>query len=260
MNKKQSDRKEQILLDLVAEYIECAEPVSSGYMLDKYKYPLSSATIRNIMAELDGAGFLYQPHTSAGRVPTPKAYRFFVDKVDLGLREPVQRKETKPKKRTLPDTFRRELRDAIHESPNDASRLLSHYMAEVTNSLAFAGIVGINQFYREGLSRLLEEPEFISADSIRELISYTDSLENRLEKLYESIQDDIQVYIGAEEDYHRTSPFSLMAFTAKLPASTRSGGGPNEQHGVFGIVGPMRMRYWDNLELLNEVREIFEND
>lgn len=244
-----SDRKEKILLDLVQEYIETAEPVSSGSLLAKHKYGLSSATIRNIMVELDETGFLHQPHTSAGRVPTPKAYRFFVDKVDLGVREPVKKKVVSKHRESLPSPLRRDVRDAMQEAPYDAVRMLSHYLAEATNSLAFAGIVGINQLYREGLSRLLHEPEFLNAESIRELVDYADSLEERLERLYESMQDDIGVYIGAEEDYHRVSPFSLMAFIAKLP---------NDQQGVFGILGPMRMPYWENLELLQEVRELFE--
>src|SRR5947209_20118785 len=67
----------QILADIVRTYIETGEPVSSRAISKRFEESLSTATIRNIMAELEDAGYLYQPHTSAGRVPTAAAHRFF---------------------------------------------------------------------------------------------------------------------------------------------------------------------------------------
>ena len=75
------ERNERILLDIVERYTETAEPISSNELLDVYKYNLSSATLRNIMVDLDEAGYLIQPHTSAGRIPTVKAYPFFFNKI-----------------------------------------------------------------------------------------------------------------------------------------------------------------------------------
>src|SRR6202045_4415952 len=77
----QERRNRQILADLVRTYIETGEPVSSRAIAKRFEESLSSATIRNIMAELEEAGFLYQPHTSAGRVPTAAAYRFFAQEI-----------------------------------------------------------------------------------------------------------------------------------------------------------------------------------
>ena len=76
-----SERDQQILSAIVRTYIETGEPVSSRTIAQRHVEPLSSATIRNIMAELEEQGFLYQPHTSAGRVPTASAYRFFAQQV-----------------------------------------------------------------------------------------------------------------------------------------------------------------------------------
>src|ERR1700733_2822285 len=77
----QQKRYQQILTDVVRAYIETGEPVSSRSISRRHLEPLSPATIRNVMADLEDQGYLYQPHTSAGRVPTATAYRFFAQQV-----------------------------------------------------------------------------------------------------------------------------------------------------------------------------------
>jgi heat-inducible transcriptional repressor len=76
-----NERNRQILSAVVREYIESGEPVSSRSISRRYVESLSPATIRNVMADLEEQGFLYQPHTSAGRVPTAAAYRFFAQQI-----------------------------------------------------------------------------------------------------------------------------------------------------------------------------------
>ncbi len=75
------DRKSAILRAVVAEYIETAQPVGSGHIAGAEGIDVSSATVRSEMAALEDDGYLAQPHTSAGRVPTDKGYRFFVDQL-----------------------------------------------------------------------------------------------------------------------------------------------------------------------------------
>src|SRR5258706_988345 len=77
----QERRNRQILADIVRAYIESGEPVSSRAISARSEEILSTATIRNIMADLEERGFLYQPHTSAGRLPTAPAYRFFAQEI-----------------------------------------------------------------------------------------------------------------------------------------------------------------------------------
>src|SRR5579863_8135512 len=74
-----SKRHRQVLTDIVRAYVATGEPVSSRALSLSHAEQLSPATIRNIMADLADEGFLYQPHTSAGRVPTAPAYRFFAE-------------------------------------------------------------------------------------------------------------------------------------------------------------------------------------
>jgi heat-inducible transcriptional repressor len=76
------DRKAAILRALVEEYIDTGQPVGSGHVAKAPEVNVSSATVRNDMAALEADGFLRQPHTSAGRVPTEKGYRFFVDHLE----------------------------------------------------------------------------------------------------------------------------------------------------------------------------------
>ena len=77
----QERRNRQILADIVRTYIESGEPVSSRAVSKRAEESLSTATIRNVMADLEDGGYLYQPHTSAGRVPTAAAYRFFAQEI-----------------------------------------------------------------------------------------------------------------------------------------------------------------------------------
>ena len=73
-----SDRQQTLLLLIIRDYIETAQPVGSKRLAERYHLDLSSATVRNEMAALTEMGFLRQPHTSAGRVPTEEGYRVFV--------------------------------------------------------------------------------------------------------------------------------------------------------------------------------------
>src|SRR5260370_21385092 len=77
----QERRNRQILADIVRVYIESGEPVSSRAISKGFEELLSTATIRNVMADLEDAGFLYQPHTSAGRGPTAAPYRVFAQEI-----------------------------------------------------------------------------------------------------------------------------------------------------------------------------------
>src|SRR3954469_25418106 len=75
----QSERSSRVLAALVREYIACGEPVPSSLLVSAAGLGVSSATVRNILAQLEEEGYVQQPHTSAGRIPTDRGYRFYVD-------------------------------------------------------------------------------------------------------------------------------------------------------------------------------------
>jgi len=119
----QERRNRQILADIVRTYIETGEPVSSRAISRGFEESLSTATIRNVMADLEDGGFLYQPHTSAGRVPTAAAYRFFAQEIAsqatlaVGDREWIQREMSGAK------------------SAAEITERAGHVLAEVSNGL-----------------------------------------------------------------------------------------------------------------------------
>src|ERR671910_921272 len=85
-----SDRSRWLLATLVREYIESGEPVSSQVLARESGLGVSSATVRNVLAQLEELGYVHQPHTSAGRRPTDRGYRVFVDLL-LESRRPARR-------------------------------------------------------------------------------------------------------------------------------------------------------------------------
>jgi heat-inducible transcriptional repressor len=119
-------RKAYILATVVYEYIATAEPVGSQTLTQKYNLGVSSATVRNEMAELEAGGYLVQPHTSAGRIPSDTGYRTYVDRLMQPEELPVEERRR----------IREELRDASHE----LDEIIDHttrLLGRLSNNLAF---------------------------------------------------------------------------------------------------------------------------
>ncbi|HEV8115852.1 MAG TPA: heat-inducible transcriptional repressor HrcA [Acidimicrobiales bacterium] len=119
------DRKAAILRAVVEEYIETAQPVGSQHVARSRGVQASSATVRNEMSVLERDGYLVQPHTSAGRIPTDKGYRFFVDSLHgwgAGQLNPTQRAEVK----TFFTNAHGELEHMLSETSQLLSRLTDH--------------------------------------------------------------------------------------------------------------------------------------
>jgi heat-inducible transcriptional repressor len=119
----QERRNRQILADIVRMYIETGEPVSSRAISKRFEETLSTATIRNVMADLEDGGLLYQPHTSAGRVPTAAAYRFFAQEIASQATLSIEDR----------DWIRREFKGATTSA--EITERAGHVLAEVSNGL-----------------------------------------------------------------------------------------------------------------------------
>lgn len=130
---KLSARDREILRDVILTYILSAEPVSSRSVAKQGRSGLSAATIRNVMADLEEWGYLIQPHTSAGRVPTPAAYHMFI--------------ESMMQARKLPARERRYIEENLATPPADADQLIgitSHLLSELSQqaSIVVAPAIG----------------------------------------------------------------------------------------------------------------------
>jgi len=119
------NRKRKLLQAVIYHYVKTAKPVGSQVIVDKYNLGLSSATLRNLLVDLEKEGYLLQPHTSAGRIPTDKGYRFYVDSL-LEIQTLAVAEEAKIRKECVART--KEIGDLMISTSHMLSRM-SHYTA-----------------------------------------------------------------------------------------------------------------------------------
>lgn len=231
-----SKRQKRILEELIKEYVKKAEPVSSSFLLEKCSLDCSAATIRAEMFALEKDGYLAQPHTSAGRVPTDKAYRYFVDNL------------LKEKEAVLSEKDRRVIDKNIESAPRNphaVSSRLAKTMAGLTDDFVISGIADTNEFYKVGFSNIFEMPEFEFAEDIFSFGSIFDEFENYFRSFFNKLpENDILVYIGRENPNRETSKETVMVVRYPLPEG---------YDGVSALIGPMRMAYERNMAILKYV-------
>src|SRR5712691_4025606 len=117
-------RSRSLLKEIIRLHVDTGKPVSSRALFKSYRFQLSPASIRNIMADLTDAGFLAQPHTSAGRVPTDRAYRLYIDEL-------MRHRKIAPDVREQVDSDLASAAGDVSGLFQSASRLLSRLSGEV---------------------------------------------------------------------------------------------------------------------------------
>ena len=167
-----SERSRRLLATLVREYIETGEPVASQQLARRSRLGLSSATVRNILAQLEEAEYLHQPHTSAGRVPTDRAYRVFVDLLLEG------RKQARPS----PEVETR-LRRQAERSPmmGDVLASASHLVSRAARHVGFA--------LSGSPSAVLERIEFVALGGSRVLVVVISRGDQIMQKVVDTGED-----------------------------------------------------------------------
>lgn len=234
-----TSRQQEILQILIKEYVKKAEPISSSFLVDKCGFDCSPATLRAEMMALEKNGYLQQPHTSAGRVPTDKAYRFFVDKL-------LQEKE---KTGGLPEKDQRAIDRTIASTPREAHALsagLAKTMSGLVDDFVISGIADTNEFYRMGFSNILELPE-LEQDDLFSFGNIFDEFENYFQNFF-SEPEKLVVYIGRENPSAnwRKNTQKEAVMIARYPL-------PEGYKGISAVIGPMRMAYDRNLSLLKYI-------
>ncbi len=228
-----SERKKFLLETIIREYVKTAQPVSSGVLVDKYKLDISPATVRNEMMELEEEGYIRQPHTSAGRIPTEAAYELFLADW-LSSKEKRGLKETEHK--TLSQSFK-------HDEM--AYKQTAKVIAELSGSAVFWAFHK-NDLYYTGLANLFSQPEFKQLDVVCDVSSIIDRLEEIIDEVFENLAEHEQILIGSK------NPFGNFLSTVLVKYKN------NNQSGVFGILGPVRMDYSHNLALVEFIKKKFE--
>lgn len=237
-----SERQEQILDLLIQEYIGSAEPVSSQCFEKKYKFGVSPATIRIEMQKLTGDGYLCQPHTSAGRIPTDKGYRFFVDRISSD--EDAQSGVT--------DGFLDVWRELERETEDSFrfARILAKRMSRETSNLATAYFPEDEIAVKEGWSGIFKDPEFDDVDYVERFAKTVDGLEEKLEEIDGDIPGEIKIFIGSENPIPEARDFSLIVSRIRIPG---------RKDGFMAVLGPKRMAYDRNINLINSLKNFLEN-
>ena len=222
MNVELSERQIQILKTIIEEYIEIATPVGSETLDKKYNLGISPATIRNEMVKLTIKGFLKQPHTSAGRTPSPKALRYYVNNLlkpkDLSIAEEVAMKEKVW-------GHRHELDKLLKEATT--------IVADKTKSLSLI-TTEEGDIYYAGIAHILELPEFYNIEVTRRLFFLLEEFEFWRKLFFEGQSDEGYHIIVGNELGAQMEPCGLV-FTRFKTA----------KHGIgtIGVLGSNRLDY-----------------
>lgn len=228
-----TERQSRILTAIVEQYAEVASPVGSSILAKLFN--VSSATIRAEMAELEQLGFISQPHTSAGRIPTDKGYRYYVNNVASDETPASLRGERALAARVegggLPERVIRNTVDTL---------------VELTRNLGLATIG--NQLYMSGLSNLFGQPEFIHPGQVQEVARLLDNLEPWLREA--APNEPLSVYIGRENPIGRGAGCSLIISRFRSPFSDSS---------YIGVLGPTRQSYRDVMSLVEHAGKTLEH-
>lgn len=225
-------RQTAIIKAIVEEYQETAEPVGSVTLENKYRLGVSPATLRNEMAALEHKGFLAQPHSSAGRIPTSTAIKFYVNDLmkerDLSVAEQVSVKENVWDFRSDPDAL---LREAVR------------VLADRTKSLSVATI-DKNRSYHSGYANLLLSREFANIDLTREIFDMLDH-SNRLVDIFSRAlgTQPIHLLVGRDLGIDLFEPVGALFADIQI----------GDRRGQIGIIGPCRQAYDHNIPLVRYV-------
>lgn len=254
-----SDRQKKILWIVVRDYIDSAQPLGSEVILEHYKdLDCSSATIRKELGLLEEQGFLSHPHTSAGRIPTDKGYRFYVDNLmrayTLTMRE-----------KTLVDQLAKSLNNDVNQMMEETVRTLhsiSNYATAFrSNNNFLEEMIGQVQknisaarresLYLTGLSKLFYEPEFENIENIRRITGLLEE-KDKFSKILDEYSDPgkVNITIGHEMKEDELQDYSLV---------TRDVFFKGESLGKIGIIGPTRMQYGRVTKAINTIADLLDD-
>ncbi len=232
-NVKLNARQKQVLKTVVEEYVKHSTAVGSFHIVEMLAEPVSSATVRNVMAELTDFGLLVQPHTSAGRVPTDKGYKAYIE---MTIRE---HKELSHRQQEILSAHFRRLK-GLQERFREAARLLSELSGNVGLLIDDA-----NQVYMSGLSNLPKLPEFRDAEFGEDFMELLENPLARFRKIAQELNHNPQVVFG-DKSFGKAS----IVITHFGPEGKK----------IISVIGPMRMPYGKTLPAVDYIAKILSEE
>ena len=229
-----TDRQAAILAGIIEQYAELSYPVGSVTLARAFN--VSSATIRSEMGELEKLGHLTQPHTSAGRVPTDKGYRWYVNNIVTPQPDPDPIDQVK--------AF-----DVRVQGAGEADQVVRSAVKSLVEITTNAGLATIGrQVYTRGLDRLLAQPEFIDHANVQAVAYLLDNIDLWLREVVPT--KPVSVFIGAENPIGKTSGCSLIISRFSTPSNPDS---------YVGVIGPTRQNYRQTVALVRHAGELLES-
>lgn len=217
-----TSRQTQILKAIIDEYIETAEPVGSDSLEKKYNLGISPATIRNEMGLLTKSGFLKQPHTSSGRIPTSGAMKFYVDQL------------MEEKQMSLADEVK--AKEEVWDSKGNLNKFLyeiTHSLADMTGGLAVAATED-GSLWHAGHANIFSYPEFADPSMCASLFGFMDESDQMIDLFFNRfpMETPFDVLFGEEMGF-RDLPVGIVATHFKV----------KDVNGALGVIGPVRQSY-----------------
>ncbi len=233
-----SDRQRAILRAIVEDYAETASPVGSVTLAKLFG--VSSATIRSEMSHLEELGYIESPHTSAGRIPTDKGYREYVNAITEVTEQPQAR---------LGDRSMHALNARVKSSGEVADRAIRgavDSLVELTGNLGLATIG--DQLYMNGMSNLFSQPEYLSGRHVQAVAQLLDNIEPWLREV--APNKPLNVFIGSENPIGKSSGATLIISKFRSPYSDTS---------YIGVLGPTRQDYARVMQLVRHAGATLED-
>ncbi|OGN15775.1 MAG: hypothetical protein A3J47_00150 [Candidatus Yanofskybacteria bacterium RIFCSPHIGHO2_02_FULL_43_22] len=230
-----TDRQEKLLNFIIKEYVKTAKPVGSALVAKKGDFCLGPASLRSEMCELEQAGYLSHLHTSGGRVPTDKAYRYFVNNL-------IRHEDFEPAANE-----KRKIRTVISsaEDPRRLNKNIAQMLSELSDNVVITKIMDDPDFYKVGLASLFEFPEFREMNRIFEVTNLFDRFETIFDKIekhfFSQLEDEFQLFIGNENPLGHIKDETMILAKYSLPDGLR---------GSLTMIGPTRMNYERNISLV----------
>ena len=229
-------RQAKILAAIVKENCDSGQPVASSDIVEKYELGVSPATIRSEMACLEKLGYIQQPHTSAGRIPTDLGFRYFVnqlmDRVKLTMKEQ--------------ENLRIEL-SKLHMVNVEMGRRLAKLLSENSHQASFT--LFPEEVSTVGMSNILDNPA-LPAEDAKEIAHFFDNIDEHAEAMLREYGDKpAEAFIGKELKLSKKSDYSMVVSGIQLESGKK---------GVIGLIGPKSMRYEKNLSLLEYVAKLLK--
>ncbi|MFH1233452.1 MAG: hypothetical protein V1649_02255 [Patescibacteria group bacterium] len=224
------ERKVLILNTIIKEHIKTGAPVGSEVLVDKYKLDISPATVRHEMAELEEAGYIKQPYTSAGRIPTEIAYDLYIKNLSGKKLSAIEIK-----------IFTKLLKNKDELSFKQVAKEL----AKISNNAVFWAFHQNNLYYT-GISNLLSQPEFYQTELIYDISQIIDRVDEIINNIFNKLKTGPQIFLGS------TNPFGDFCGTILIKYKFKN------NIGLFGILGPIRMDYEKNLALIKFIYSLID--